>query len=255
MLKLLAQVVGPKVLKRELVVQDRIGYKLSLKDSPKGWIKALMISNMTKTWQAANLRCNGLNYYTMGEIKNGLSTRFQKDSPMYQAWLGGYIVEYDSDKKRGIKEYCKLPEADQNKWLWHFGDRSAAMQFNAPVFVRSIKNNEIEGRLYSWTGTTHSDVGSKSSSLYTRGLMDGMAAILSKINPNLSLKGSFFVPKLNKGVPSYEPTELKGYFGVFELSPKLTIVLYVCGTDGFGGLKGFEKFLLDNILIEPTPDK
>lgn len=251
MLELLAQVMGPRVLRRMLGEQDRIGYKLSLKDSPKGWINAFMISDMTQTWQAANLKCNGLNYYTMGDIKDGLSTRFQKDDPMYQAWLGGYIVEYDSDKKRYVKDYCKLPEADQNKWLWHFGDRSADMRFNAPLFEKVVKNNGIEGKLYSWTGTTHTDVGSKSRSLYTRGLMDGMAAILNKINSNLSLKGSFFVPKLSKGVASYEPTELKGYFGVFEVSPKLAIVLYVCATDSFGEVKGLEKLLTGNILIEP----
>lgn len=92
MLRLLAKIVGPRVLRQELDEQSRIGYKLSLKAKPKGWVGAFMLADMTKTWRKAGLRCSGLNYFTLGDIKNGLSTRFQKDNRMYQAWLGGYIV-------------------------------------------------------------------------------------------------------------------------------------------------------------------
>lgn len=251
MLSLLAKGVSSHVLKGQLREQKRLSYRLTLKDKPKGWINAFMIADMTKTWRATGLKCGGLNYFTLGDIKNGVSTRFQKDDPMYQAWLGGYIVECDNDKPWNVNDYCKLPEADQNKWLWHFGDETAAMHFGTPKFEKDIENNGFKGKLYSWTGSTHSDVGDKSTRLYTRGLMDGMAAIMNKIQPGLYLRGKNFVPRLSNGQQSYEETEIKGYFGIFEIAPKLKVVLYVCDSTTVGGLMSrLEGFIANNIVIE-----
>lgn len=125
------------------------------------------------------------------------------------------------------------------------------MRFGTPRFNKDIENNDVPGKLYSWRGHTHSDVGKRARRPYTRGLMDGMAEILNKIEPGLQLQGKNFVPRFGKQQPSYENIEIIGLFGIFEVAPKLKIVLYVCGTGELGNsTKQLEAFLFDNILIE-----
>jgi hypothetical protein len=85
-----------RIAKNELKEQIRLGYRLSLNGKPEGFINGLMIADMSNTWRKAGINCKGLNYFTLGELRDGLSTRFIPDHDFYQAWLGGYLIDCDT---------------------------------------------------------------------------------------------------------------------------------------------------------------
>ena len=211
---------------REAATQKRLGVTLKLSQQPQGLIDGLMICDMTKTWQKHGLECNGLNFFTLGDIENGLSTRYKKESLMYQVWLGAYLVEHKKEVWTP-DDYLELAVADQQKWLSYYGLKNPKMVFDTHQESGSIKSGNYAGKLYYWYGNTFSDVGYHSSSLYSKAIMEGMAAIMSKQNPQLELIGSNFLPANNRTLTSYEPTPLEGYCGLFKIRPGLTVVMYV----------------------------
>jgi hypothetical protein len=116
MLSLLAKLLATRVLRNELRLQATIGYKLRFGDLPDEWLNGYMLADMTKTWHAYGLPIKGLNYFTLGTIKDGLSTRYMPNKPLYQAWLGGYIFTSEKPLDWNPQDYLKLCEADQKKW-------------------------------------------------------------------------------------------------------------------------------------------
>jgi hypothetical protein len=249
MLRLLAHVFVPAVLNKALKHQKQIGYKLVFKDLPPEWINGFMLVDMTKTWQKFGLPISGLNYFTLGAIENGTSTRLQSNKQLYQAWLGGYIFTSTQVNDWEPKDFIKLCEADQKKWLSYYGDPSPKMEFDTPVKVKDILINNIPGQLYRWLGTTHSDVGKRSSKFYNRAVMDGMAYIMNRLNPNLMLKGSNFIPSKKD---SYEEVCISGYIAVMGINPKTKALLYVCVEEGNAQKIKMDKLLLDYLEIIKT---
>ncbi len=237
------------VYKQALRRQKALGYRLSLKDSPPGWIDTLMLADMTKTFRAASLPVSGLNYFTLGSVEYGHSARFNPDNPHYQAWLGGYLVHFDQKPDWTPQDYFKLPEADQIKWLHHFGDPNPVMQFEHIGDPELIKNGDFTGRLHLWTGTTHADIGPGNRSFHTRTYMEGMAHVMNQTHPGLGLKGKNFIPGPSDA--AYEPLKLAGYLAIFELEPNLAAVLYVCGTGELvKNLRALEQLLKDHLVLE-----
>jgi hypothetical protein len=226
-LKLLAPVVVPGILAKYQKLQQKIGYKLKFKNLPEDWINGYAMVDMTKTWTNYGLSIKGLNYFTLGNIKNGISTRFIPGGKMYQAWFGGYIFTDTSPINWTPENYLKVAEADQKKWLLYFGKSDPAMDFGELKKVKRLTNSGKQAELFSWSGTTNSDVGKRSNRLYNRAIMDGMAYIMNKNTPGLNLKGSNFIPKLPIG-KSYEELTIYGFIVIIDLTPNTKAMLYVC---------------------------
>jgi hypothetical protein len=227
MLKLLAPVFVPSILNSALQHQSRIGFKVNFKDLPQEWIKGNIVVDMTKTWNNYRLPISGLNYFTLGALKNGLSTRFDQNEKLYQAWLGGYLFMLDKSNNWNPEDYLKVCEADQKKWLWYYGVLNPKMDFGKPSKVKELQANGIKGRLYAWTGTTQSDVGNHSKRLYNRAIMDGMAYIMNKLNPGLKMQGKNFIPTQSNR-SSYEAITISGYIAIMDISADKKALLYVC---------------------------
>jgi|GEM_PF-796674 len=246
----LTGLIAARLLRRSQSRETALGYRLTLKNSPPGWINTLMLADMTKTFRTAGLPCSGLNYFTLGEVKVGLSKRFDPDDPHYQAWLGGYLVQFDEPAGWSDRAYFKLPEADQIKWLRHFGDPAPEMKFEHIGDPEPIENNGFTGRALLWTGATHADLGPGNRSFHTRTYMEGMAQIMNQTHPGLGLKGKNFVPG-PRNEAAYEPVRLAGYLAIFELEPKIAAVLYVCGTSELvKNVHTLEKLLEDTLVLE-----
>ncbi len=226
MLRPVAKVVAQRMAKRETITQNRFGVTLKLSNQPKGLINGLMVCDMTKTWNKHGIHCSGLNFFTLGDIENGLSTRYKKNSPMYQMWLGAYLVEHKKQEWTP-DDYLELAVADQQKWLSYYRYINPKMVFEAYEDNGQIKSGSHNGRLYYWHGNTFSDVGKHSNSLYSKAIMEGMAALMNKQNPNLQLVGNNFVPGNNQIPTSYESILLEGYCGLFKIKPGLTVFMYV----------------------------
>lgn len=104
--------------------ERQMGYSLSIPGLSPHWINALMIFDMSHVWKRFGLHAVGVNYFTIGAVANGLSTRFDARSPYYQAWLGGYIVRFSKPREWTLNDYFELGVADQKNWMHLYGERT-----------------------------------------------------------------------------------------------------------------------------------
>ncbi len=227
MLKFLAPFIVPHVLQKAINLGKSIGYKMQFKNLPSDWINGYAMVDMTKTWHNYGLPIRGVNYFTLGDVQNGISSRFISEDKMYQAWLGGYIFTNDTPIDWNPQSYLKVAEADQKKWLWYYGVPNPKMDFGNLHKIEDLHINGISGQLYSWSGDTQSDVGYKSTNLYNQTMMEGMAYIMNQLNPHLHLEGRHFIPTAIDH-PSYKKIILSGYIAIMNIGPKTKSLLYVC---------------------------
>lgn len=214
--------------------EKKLGFKVELNSLESDWINGVMIYDMTHIWKKHGIDAKGLNYYTIGKVKNGLSSRFDPNSPYYQAWLGCYIVQFDKYRDWGVQEHFSLGEADQKYWLKLYGDSSPSATTSKSDFkdLGKIEINGFPGKIYEGAVWSHSDVGLGNKRFYLYLLMSACANIMNFSNKSLTLKGSSFIPKQIKDnqIESYQKIYLKGYFAILELDKKTRAVLYVNAT-------------------------
>lgn len=252
MMSYLAKCVAVFLYKRNIKLEKDIGYRLVLKNIPDSWINGVALIDMTKTWQRAAIRAQGLNYFTIGAVANGLSSRYDPTSPMYQAWFGGYVVRFQEERSWSAKEHVLLGVADQKKWLAYYGDPRPMMEFLSIDNGEDVTIGRYKTKLYYWTGLSHSDVGNKNNRLL-RPIMHALAAIMNKSNNDLKLVGEIFVPKWNNnlGIEPYCPVDGYGYVAVIGITPKIRAVLYAGSVVQEEEIKNAMKsLLLQNIDIQ-----
>lgn len=216
----------PKLRRLEVA----IGYKLKFNKIPSGYIQAVMSCEMTETWKRYGLNvAKGLNHFTMGKVVNGTSTRFDPKALEYQSWIGGYTFKLNSEELWTSKDHFKFAIADQNSWLRRYGDPSpdTVVQNAEPKEVGIINLGKHTGTLYELQATTHSDVGIHRKSLSLLYGMYGMAALYNLANPNLELEPGNFAPQVTN--KPFENLELGGYYVIFNLKPRVKMILYANG--------------------------
>jgi hypothetical protein len=229
MLRLLVSLVIPRMLRKWRRHERGLGYRLRIADLPPGWLPGQVPFDLTDTWRAGGLRVNGMHYFTLGDVENGLTVRFQKDNELYQAWLGGYVVQLEDSREWSVRDYLKLSELDQKMWLRCFGDPAPAMDFGEVTETGEFTSSGYRGVAYTWKGKTHNDIGKGSRRFFNRLVMEGMAYLMTLLNPGFSLVGRNFIPpRPQRGERSYAETELHGCGAVVHLEPKVKAVLYAC---------------------------
>ena len=226
MLDKVTQLVARRVLSNELKLQKKIGYKLVFKNLPKDWIDGYALVGMTLTWHSYGLPIRGLNYFTVGSLKNGLSSRFIMDSDLYQAWLGGYVFQSKKRLYWHSDDYLRLAEADQEGWLRHYGDKAPGMDFGTLKKVDELIVSGKKAQLFEWVGVTQSDVGNIDHSLLLKVMSDGMAYMMNTLTPGLKLKGKNFIPKISH--VTYQELAISGYMILVNINPTTKAVFFVC---------------------------
>ncbi|MFA6099044.1 MAG: hypothetical protein WCV50_05940 [Patescibacteria group bacterium] len=183
--------------------------------------------DMARAWAKHQIRAIGVNYFTMGENIDGVSSRFIRTAKQYQSWLGGYLVKYRDRKKFTLQDHFSLAVADQKNWLGHFGDPEPhySMPAEASLPPQPFSIEPYQGQLYEFTGgLSHSDVGHRNNSLYIRFRMAIMARMFTLSNPDLRLTSRNFTPPITSS--DYEMVILKGYVAVMTIEPTIFLVLY-----------------------------
>ncbi len=207
--------------------ENKIGYKLLFKNIPDIWINGLMRCDMTRTWQKFGLEISrGANYFTVGKVKDGISTRFNFVEPQYQSWLGGYTVKLKENRVWILQDHLNLAVADQRSWLKRYGDTNSICDF-PEVDVKtmgSISLGDYSGTLYEGSCTTHSDVGNGFDSTWLKLSAFVMATAFNVSNPMINLRGESLRPQDNG--KSYEKLKLKGYIAIFDVEKDVKVVLY-----------------------------
>ncbi len=226
--KIIQIIFLPKVRK----VEKKIGFRLIFRDIPECYINGCMRWDMTKIWKKFGLDVEaGANYWTIGNIVNGISSRFDRNASEYQSWLGGYTVKFSSGQEWTLEDHFKLAIADQNSWLGTHGDPEPMTITEGWKFtpVDRISLDQYVGTLYEGGCTTHSDVGNNYNKpwLYLESL--SIAALINFFNPSLRLKSKMMRPKEINNNP-YEALKLRGYVAIFDVGENVKVVLYANGT-------------------------
>jgi hypothetical protein len=208
-------------------LERSIGYKLIFQNIPATYINGVMSCDMTKTWKEFGLDIErGANYFTMGAVVDGTSSRFRRDAAQYQSWLGGYVVKLATKKAWSFQDHFDLAVADQKSWLARYGDPSPLCTTeNAELHsMGKIMIGGYAGYLYEFGCVTHSDVGGGHGTLPLRLAATGMAAMFNLSSPALNIKGTALRPAAAGN--RYETITLKGYIAVVNVEDGVNVVLY-----------------------------
>lgn len=207
--------------------ENKIGYKLYFRNIPERFVKGLVEWDITDTFKKFGLDIEeGMDYWTLGHIINGISSRFDRNAPEYQSWLGGYIVKLVSKQTWIEEDHFKLAIADQNSWLHTYGDpkpmtSTEGWRFNK---IGPINAGQYSGILYEFGCTTHSDVGNGKRPSKFHMETDIMADLFNLTNPKLEIKGPMLRPMALDS--NYEILKLRGYIAIFNLEENVKVVLY-----------------------------
>jgi hypothetical protein len=219
---------------RALRLENAIGYRITFSKLPSGWVNGQITYDMSRVWSKHHIPARGVNYFTLGSIHNGVSSRFDPESPYFQAWLGGYIVQFSAKRDWTPQEHFNLGIADQHNWLLLYGDPKPVVELRSNDFkdLGKISVDGFKGRLYEGGGLSHTDFGSGNRSVLLKLIAIGAANLFNFSNPHLDLQGDNLIPRWNDGsiVPSYHTVQLKGYVAILDLNGTATAVFYANGT-------------------------
>ncbi len=231
-------------------LERKIGCTLVFHDIPDRFINGIFAGSITEGWKRSGLDVEeGANHFTMGRVVNGVSTRFDRGAPEYQSWLGGYTVRWAKEKVLTVQDAFKLAISDQNGWLHFYEDPHpmATTDGWTPVDLGPITLGKYTGRLYEFGCTTHSDIGAGNAS-WRLWVVSLLIAVLFKVsNPSLVLKWNSFIPKFSKTQNvqknnSYEQLDLRGFIAIFDIKPKVEVVLYANGAIVINGSEKSDTF-------------
>jgi hypothetical protein len=221
--KLTKYVFKPKLQKSE----NTIGYKLYFRNIPERFVNGLVEWDLTETFKKFGLNVEeGLDYWTLGHIVNGISSRFDRNMSEYQSWLGGYIIKLPFKQSWTVEDHFKLAIADQNNWLHTYGDVSPMTTIEGYKFKKlgAITSGQNSGILYQGECVTHSDVGRGKKSIKFDFETDVMADLFNLSNPELKIEGKMLRSQASD--QSYEILKLRGYIAIFNVEENIKVVLY-----------------------------
>ncbi len=211
-------------------LEKKLGYKLLLPNN-KNWIEGIMIFNMTPVWRKFGIEATGINYFIIGAINDGVSSRYDYNSPYYQAWLGGYVVKFKKNRKWSAADHFHLGTADQKQWLSVYGDPNPFVKFDKILSTKTVTIGGFKGNMYEANGWSNSDVGDCKKSLSFPIMLSGFANIFMISNPKLHLSYKNFIPKTDNNLQPYQKIYLKGFVFITDLGNNVKAVLYVNGAE------------------------
>lgn len=129
---------------------------------PAGWVSQENV--MDDIWKP--LRARGVNYYAYGGPARSRSYAARSDpaSPLYQAWLGAYVVvgaldSASADSAEAQQRWMvALAERDQRSWLEAMGDSSPLARTVLPMRRSAMKVAGATRALYQGEMRSHSDL-------------------------------------------------------------------------------------------------
>jgi hypothetical protein len=206
---------------------ENVGWKLVFRDIPERFVGGWVEWDLTKTFKKFGLNIDaGVDYWTLGHVVDGVSSRFDPSAPEYQSWLGGYIAKLSTPEEWTVQDHFKLAIADQNSWLHTYGDQNPVTSLEGCDFIKvgTITAGSHTGDLYEGGCVTHSDVGHSPRSEKFLLETDLMADLFNLSNPKLSMKGDMLRPKASG--QNYETLKLQGYIAIFNVGKGVKVVLY-----------------------------
>lgn len=234
-IEMLAKPIAENAYKQARLVEKSVGYQINLTNSLNDhWINSYMLFDMTSVWKNFGIDAVGVNYFTMGHLKNNISSRFVVESPYYQSWFGTYLVRFNEERDWSINDHFRLAEADQKEWLKMYGDQNpiAKIDFESAMKVKTLKISGYNADLYKGDIRSHSDVGKGGRKLMFPFLTAAFAHHMNRSNPVLHLRAKHFSPKWHRDSPSTLPFQdvlLRGYIAIVTITKTTKAVIYANG--------------------------
>jgi hypothetical protein len=186
-MKILAQLYVRKIRRLE----RRVGYRLVFPRLSDTWINAFMYVDLTRAWKKYGLNETGVDYWTMGAVENGISSRFDPQSKQYQSWLGGYLVKSSAPRHWTLQDHFSLAVVDQLDWLRDYGDPHPVCELHPSGFVMrgEVKVGSYTGTLYEGGGISHTDIGPGKQRRILLHLQMAFVAAVLNLTPGIHVTG------------------------------------------------------------------
>jgi hypothetical protein len=222
----LAKFFAKLYLKKIDRLEKRIGYRLVFPRFSDSWINGCVRVDLTKAWKRFGLDVTGIDYFTMGNLVGGVSTRFDPKARQYQSWIGGYLVKFNEARNWTVQDHFNLAVVDQTDWLRDYADPHPVCELHPSGFQEAgqVAVGAYTGKLYIGGGVSHSDVGNGRRGLRFKFITVSQAALFNLSNPTLCLTGRSFTPKTVSN--SYHTLYLKGYIIIVDIEKDMQAVLY-----------------------------
>jgi hypothetical protein len=226
MLTALSMFLGRWHAKKIDALAMEIGYKLVFPSIAQGWIQGWASVDLSKNWKKFGLDATGIDYFTIGGVVNGVSTRFDPCAEQFQSWIGGYLVRFSPRNTDTLQERLNLAVVDQLDWLGHYGDPHPRCELRSSSFECGgrVKVSGYTGELYVGGGFSHTDIGNRNKRLRLQLATRFIATIFNVNNDCLRLTNDNFIPTIAQ--PSYSDIFLKGYVICIQIEPNVCAVLY-----------------------------
>src|SRR3989344_6023043 len=114
-------------------LEKKIGYRLTFTAIPETWINGWMIFDMEKSWAKHGMKAQGVNYFTVGALVDGTSSRFLRNEKQYQSWLGECVEKSRRSRVFPLKALLVLPFADKKNGLGDWGPPHPYWEFPKPT--------------------------------------------------------------------------------------------------------------------------
>lgn len=179
---------------------------ISFDPLPPGWIAEQNV--MDDIWTPLRLR--GMNFYAYGgpAAPHTYAARSDPDSPLYQAWVGAYLIEGNESANAHLA--MTLADLDQRSWLSAMGDPDPAFTLTAQQVQGTILIDGVGHPLVRFEATTHSDLGPGITPLGKHVGMPHAASWKDKLAP-------------------FHDVTLRGYYTYwYDRQRDLTIIIYAC---------------------------
>jgi hypothetical protein len=129
---------------------------------PKPWVAEENV--MDPIW--APLGLHGVNYYLYGgpTAAHAYAARSDPESPLYQAWVGAYVVRggraqfASGNEHQSVESARRLAELDQRSWLGATGDPSPLATSHQAFTRDTITIGGVRRTLYRFDMDSHSDL-------------------------------------------------------------------------------------------------
>lgn len=215
--------------------EKALGYRLELHANADTWVNGEMLFDMTSVWKRFGQDAIGVNYFTIGKVENGVSSRFNPQSDYFQAWLGGYIVTFTNPKKWNVNDHFNLGISDQKNWLSLYGDPNPYIEFELDKIqeLGKININNYHGMLYKGGGWSNTDVGNGRKAIPFYFVMAAFSRVFKQSNPDLQLNTNNLIPQWKKDfvLKPYQKVRADGYIAIIEITEKTKVILYVNGVN------------------------
>lgn len=212
--------------RRIRALEKRIGYSLRFPRIPEAWIQACASFDLSSSWKSAGLNVTGIDYFTLGTVLWGRSTRFCPGAETFQSWIGGYLVRLNEHRAYSLQEHLNLAVIDQVNWLRHYGDPNPSCDLPATGFqvAGNINVSGYSGNVYVGGGYSHIDIGAGKQGAWQH-VAAGVLSMVFNANRVLpQIRAADLMPRTT--AEAYARIFLKGIIVIVEIQPNVHAVLY-----------------------------